>query len=116
RHGKVPAPVELAAYRIVQESLTNALKHAPPGRVHVLVDERDGALHIRVTSPYGERNAPRAPGSGSGLVGMRERTALLGGTFAAGPEASPHGTAWTVRAALPLSEAPGAREAGGEPA
>ncbi|WP_328780411.1 histidine kinase [Streptomyces canus] len=99
-HGAVPAPVELAAYRIVQESLTNALKHACPGRVRVSLTERDGDLTVAVSSPYGDRDGPRAPGSGAGLVGMRERAALLGGTFDAGPD-GPH---WTVRATLPLHE------------
>ncbi|MFF5495499.1 sensor histidine kinase [Streptomyces aquilus] len=98
--GSLPAPVELAAYRIVQESLTNALKHACPGRVTVTVREADGSLALAVTSPYGDRRGPVAPGSGAGLVGMRERVALLGGGFEAGPE----GAAWTVRALLPLTE------------
>ncbi|MFC7893367.1 sensor histidine kinase [Streptomyces sp. NPDC057381] len=103
----LPAPVELAAYRIVQESLTNALKHAAPGTVRVGLTRRDGALHVRVTSPYGGRDTPRAPGSGAGLVGMRERAALLHGTFEAGPVADPGsagGKIWAVRAALPLNE------------
>ncbi|MET9439442.1 histidine kinase [Streptomyces sp. NPDC006610] len=99
-HGAVPAPVELAAYRIVQESLTNALKHAVPGRVAVVLARRDTTLDVRVTSPYGHRNGPRAPGSGAGLIGMRERAALLGGTLEAGPE----GDRWTVHARLPLAE------------
>ncbi|BCM69502.1 MULTISPECIES: sensor histidine kinase [Streptomyces] len=99
-HGTVPAPVELAAYRIVQESLTNALKHAAKGRVQVCLRQRDGVLDIRVTSPYRPGDGPRAPGSGSGLTGMRERAALLGGTFEAGPQ----GTLWAVRATLPLTE------------
>ncbi|MGW0770952.1 sensor histidine kinase [Streptomyces sp. NPDC002676] len=99
-HDRVPAPVELAAYRIVQESLTNALKHAAKGRVDVALRQQSDALHVRVTSPYRPGDRPRAPGSGSGLTGMRERAALLGGSFAAGPE---HGL-WTVRAALPLTE------------
>jgi signal transduction histidine kinase len=87
-HGPVPAPVELAAYRIVQESLTNALKHAAEGPVHVRLRVRDGSLRIRVTSPFRPGDTPRAPGSGAGLTGMRERAALLGGTFEAGPEAT----------------------------
>ncbi|OQR65293.1 two-component sensor histidine kinase [Streptomyces maremycinicus] len=99
-HGEVAAPVELAAYRIVQESLTNALKHACPGRVTVALVQRDGVLDVRVKSPYGRRDGPRAPGSGAGLVGMRERAALLGGTFDAGPEER----CWTVRATFPLVE------------
>ncbi|MFF4545211.1 sensor histidine kinase [Streptomyces sp. NPDC001435] len=99
-HGRVPAPVELAAYRMVQESLTNALKHACPGRVTVRLAQRDGMLDLRVTSPYGHRDAPRAPGSGAGLTGMRERATLLGGRFDAGPEDG----LWTVRATLPVTE------------
>ncbi|MCQ9132611.1 sensor histidine kinase [Streptomyces hilarionis] len=99
-HGTVPTPVEFAAYRIVQESLTNALKHARPGRVTVDLVQHGDALDLRVCSPYGHRGGPRAPGSGAGLVGMRERAALLGGTFAAGPD----GSRWTVRAVLPLAE------------
>ncbi|MFD7129953.1 sensor histidine kinase [Streptomyces sp. NPDC059894] len=97
---RVPAPVGLAAYRIVQESLTNALKHAAPGPVTVALAQRDGVLDVRVTSPYGRRDDPRAPGSGAGLVGMRERAGLLGGSFTAGPD----GARWTVRAVFPLTE------------
>ncbi|MFG2792922.1 sensor histidine kinase [Streptomyces sp. NPDC048419] len=97
---EVPAPVELAAYRIVQESLTNALKHACPGRITVALAQRDGALDVRVTSPYGHRDGPRAPGSGAGLAGMRERVTLLGGTFEAGPA----GALWAVHATLPVTE------------
>jgi signal transduction histidine kinase len=103
-HGTVPAPVELAAYRIVQESLTNALKHASPGRVIVSLAQRDGSLTVTVTSRYGDRDGPSAPGSGAGLVGMRERAALLDGTFEAGPEDSPDGKIWAVRATLPVAE------------
>ena len=103
-HGTVPAPVELAAYRIVQESLTNALKHASPGRVTVALAQQDGSLTVTVASPFGDRDGPRAPGSGAGLVGMQERAALLGGRFEAGPEDSPDGKIWVVRATLPVTE------------
>ncbi|GAA4088641.1 sensor histidine kinase [Streptomyces shaanxiensis] len=103
-HGTVPAPVELAAYRIVQESLTNALKHASPGEVTVALAQRNGSLTVTVTSPFGDRDGPRAPGSGAGLVGMRERVELLGGSFEAGPEGSADGKIWTVRVTLPLTE------------
>ncbi|MEU6863783.1 histidine kinase [Streptomyces sp. NPDC046876] len=97
----LPAPVELAAYRIVQESLTNALKHASPGTVRVRVSRADGLLTVGVDSPYaGEQPGPRAPGSGAGLVGMRERTELLGGEFTAGRA----GPVWQVRAVLPAEE------------
>ncbi len=103
----LPAPVELAAYRIVQESLTNALKHASKGPVHVRLARHAGALRVHVTSPYGAADTPRAPGSGAGLVGMRERAALLHGTFEAGAVADPDvagDTIWAVCATLPLTE------------
>ncbi|WP_432014514.1 sensor histidine kinase [Streptomyces cucumeris] len=101
----LPAPVGLAAYRIVQESLTNALKHAGPGRVEVtLARLPDGPLEVGVTSPYdADRAAPRAPGSGSGLIGMRERVSLLDGTLETGPADGPSGRIWRVRATLPLT-------------
>ncbi|MFG2112766.1 sensor histidine kinase [Streptomyces sp. NPDC048718] len=110
---KLPAPVELAAYRIVQESLTNALKHAPAGPVAVALARDPQTLTVRVTSPYGERPGPRAPGSGAGLVGMRERVALLGGEFEAGPvteegpaadDSTDQAKVWRVRAVLPAEE------------
>ncbi|MFH8488660.1 sensor histidine kinase [Streptomyces longisporoflavus] len=103
---KLPAPVELAAYRIIQESLTNALKHASPGLVTVTLTQRRRALEVRVSSPYGSPAGPRAPGSGAGLVGMRERTELLGGTFESGPEGSADsgdGKVWNVHAILPVA-------------
>ncbi|MEU7132413.1 histidine kinase [Streptomyces sp. NPDC046261] len=102
--GKLPVPVELAAYRIVQESLTNVVKHAAPGPVLVeLTRDGDGAgpLTVRVASVLGGDTGPRAPGAGAGLVGMRERVALLGGTLAAGPVAD-GGKLWEVRAELPV--------------
>ncbi|MER6999549.1 histidine kinase [Streptomyces sp. NPDC000410] len=104
----LPAPVELAAYRIVQESLTNALKHASPGEVSVALAQDAKSFTVRVTSPYGdqgERPGPRAPGSGAGLVGMRERVALLDGRFESGPATAADGTKiWHVRAWLPVEE------------
>ncbi|WP_406145910.1 sensor histidine kinase [Streptomyces sp. NBC_01012] len=101
----LPAPVELAAYRIVQEALTNALKHAAPGRVTVRVGRSDEVLTVEVSSAFGDRPGPRAPGSGAGLVGMRERVALLGGSIEAGPEPRGDGAKiWLVRAQLPVEE------------
>ncbi len=96
-----PAPVELAAYRIVQEALTNAVKHAAPGEVTVTLRQEAAVLRITVTSPFHERTPARAPGSGAGLIGMRERVDLLGGTFEAGPVAPAR---WRVAAELPLQE------------
>ncbi|MFD3524457.1 sensor histidine kinase [Streptomyces sp. NPDC058653] len=105
----LPAPVEMAAYRVVQESLTNALKHAARGAVTVGLERSRQALIVEVVSPYGDRPGPRAPGSGAGLVGMRERVALLEGAFEAGPvTADDDGTKiWRVRAELPVEERSG---------
>ncbi|WP_313896112.1 histidine kinase [Streptomyces sp. YIM 98790] len=101
----LPAPVELAAYRIIQESLTNAVKHAAAGEVVLDIDPRPDMLVLTVTSPLPDhRAAPRAPGAGHGLTGMRERAALLGGTLTAGPGPDP-GT-WRVRAGLPCTAPP----------
>ncbi|MFJ9636236.1 sensor histidine kinase [Streptomyces sp. NPDC101178] len=99
--GALPTPVELAAYRIVQESLTNALKHAAPGPVTVRLGLADEVLTVEVTSVFGSRPGPTAPGSGAGLVGMAERVALLGGTFEAGGVGA---ELWRVRAELPVRE------------
>ncbi|MDQ0793961.1 sensor histidine kinase [Streptomyces sp. B1I3] len=102
--GKLPAPVELAAYRIVQESLTNALKHAAPGPVEVRLGRSGNRLTVEVSSVAGDRPDPRAPGSGAGLAGMRERVALLGGTLEAGPVSGDGTALWRVRAVLPVGE------------
>ncbi|MFJ8043115.1 sensor histidine kinase [Kitasatospora sp. NPDC096147] len=95
--GELPAPVELAAYRIVQEALTNALKHAAPGAVEVRLSYRDEELEILVESPHRAGAGRELPGAGAGLVGMGERAGLLGGGFTAGPVAE----CWVVRAVLP---------------
>ncbi|MFE3937591.1 two-component sensor histidine kinase, partial [Streptomyces goshikiensis] len=70
------------------------------GTVRVEVARADGRLTVRVDSPYGNRPGPRVPGSGAGLVGMRERAELLGGRFDAGAA----GPVWRVEASLPAEE------------
>ena len=86
------------AYRIVQEALTNVLKHAgPTTKAEVRLAHADQMLEIEVTD-RGE-GVSTLPGAGQGLVGMRERTALLGGTFDAGPRP---GGGFAVLARLPL--------------
>jgi signal transduction histidine kinase len=98
-HGEpLPPSVELAGYRIVQESLTNALKHARPGPADVRLARSDGSLSVLVRNPLTDPG-DAVPGAGAGLIGMRERAALLGGTLSAGPEDG-H---WVVRAHLPLT-------------
>lgn len=80
-------PAAEAAYGIVRESLTNALRHAPGGVVDVAVSQRDGTVEVLVTN--GPGTAPGAAGglgSGRGLAGMRERAAATGGALEAGPE------------------------------
>ena len=97
----LPAAVEAAAYRIVQESLTNAVRHAPSARVRVRVAYDDGALAIEVTDdgpPGGARRTDRLPGYG--LAGIRERVALFEGRFTAGPRDD--GPGWRVSAVLPV--------------
>lgn len=80
----LPTGVDLAAYRIVQEALTNVVKHAgPTPKAEVRLAGGDQMLAIEVTDRG--TGASTLPGSGQGLVGMRERAALLGGTFEAGP-------------------------------
>jgi signal transduction histidine kinase len=93
-------PVSLAAYRIVQESLTNVVRHA--GRVPASVGLRldDGYLQVDVVNDAGAGPAAFGDGTGTGLAGMRERAAALGGTLEAGPR--PEG-GFAVRARLPIA-------------
>ena len=95
----VPPGLALAAYRIVQEALTNALKHAPEARVSVRVRRGAGQLDVEVLQAPGAAPHPEREGPGHGLVGMHERVALYGGRLAAGP--GPDG-GFEVRATLPL--------------
>ncbi|MEU3885935.1 sensor histidine kinase [Streptomyces sp. NPDC029041] len=96
---RAPPAVGAAAYRIVQEALTNAVRHAgPEPAVHVELDERQGALHLSVRD---DGTGPSPGGTpGFGLVGMRERARSVGGTLDAGPGT---GGGFEVRAVLPLT-------------
>jgi signal transduction histidine kinase len=91
--------VDLSAYRIIQEALTNALKHAGPARARVTVRYGDNELDVEITDD-GSGVATPAPAGGHGLVGMRERVALFGGDLAAGRRLS---GGYVVRAKLPLA-------------
>ncbi|MBE1593113.1 sensor histidine kinase [Nonomuraea angiospora] len=98
---RLPPAVGLSAYRIVQESLSNAMRHAPGSTVALDVAHRRGELRLRVAN--GPSAAPGAgPGAGHGVAGMRERATLLGGTLDAGPVA---GGGFEVRATLPVTDA-----------
>ena len=96
---QLPAGLDLCAYRVVQEALTNALKHAGPAHAHVLLRYAPRALDVEVRDD-GSGAAPNGNGAGHGLIGMRERVALYGGALRAGPR---EGGGFEVRAHLPLS-------------
>ncbi|MFB9207917.1 sensor histidine kinase [Nonomuraea spiralis] len=100
--GGLPPAVGLSAYRIVQESLSNAMRHAPGSSVTVEITRDDATLRLRVANGLGLSPAA-TPGAGQGLVGMRERAALLGGTLDAGPA---RGGGYQVSAVLPIEEQP----------
>ena len=95
----VPAGVALTAYRIVQESLTNSLRHARAHHAAVTVANHSEVLDIEIADDG--RGGNGAPSRGHGLVGMQERVAVYGGTFAAGPDAS---GGFRVTARLPYGE------------
>jgi MYXO-CTERM domain-containing protein len=100
---ELPAAVDLAAFRIVQESLTNAAKHAPASRVRLHLDDHNGELVIEIENDL-VPGAPAGGGTGTGLVGLHERADAVGGTVTAGPD----GGRWRVRAVLPVPAAAGA--------
>lgn len=97
---ELPAGVGLTVYRIVQEALTNVMKHAGPARVHVSV-RYDDDVHIEVTDDGrgGRPHDADVPSSGQGLIGMRERVELFGGTLSIGPRP---GGGYRVRATIPV--------------
>ncbi|MFL5953363.1 MAG: sensor histidine kinase [Gaiellaceae bacterium] len=97
RREQLPAGLELSAYRIVQEALTNALKHAGDARARVIVRYTSDAVELEVV----DDGSPTLPGDGTGhgLTGMRERVALFGGELEAGRGAD---GGWSLRARLPL--------------
>jgi signal transduction histidine kinase len=98
----LPPPVALAVYRIVQESLTNVVRHA--GRVAATVGLRQdgGYLYVDVINEGGAAAAAFSGGTGAGVTGMRERAAALGGTLDAGPRP---GGGFAVHARLPVEPA-----------
>jgi signal transduction histidine kinase len=97
---KLPQGVGLTVYRIVQESLSNAARHAPGAAISVVVEQEAPYVRITVKNDPPATSQPRADGTGHGLAGMRERVALLGGQLRTGPE--PDG-GFAVRAVLPAT-------------
>ena len=114
----LPAEVDLAAYRIIQESLTNAIRHAGPATAGVTLTYRDRWLLIEVADTgrgvpsLAQKDVGGAdqPQAGHGLVGMRERAATAGGTLYAGPTSGASGGGFTVTAELPFGPPDGAED------
>ena len=94
---QLPPGVDLSAYRIVQEALTNALKHAGPATARVVVRYRENDLELEIADTGAGASA--SDGEGHGLAGMRERVSLYGGKIETGPR---DGGGFAVRARLPL--------------
>jgi signal transduction histidine kinase len=92
----LPADIDASAFRIIQEAVTNVVRHAGTGQCQVAIDQRNGQLSIEVTDS-GRGGSPA--GTGYGITGMRERAALLGGDFSAGPRP---GGGFRVAARLPV--------------
>jgi signal transduction histidine kinase len=98
RAAELPPSVELSAYRIVQEALTNTLKHAHASTARVDVRQTNGSLEIAVVD-NGRGDDGGVPGHG--IIGMRERAAMFGGSLSAGPAP---GGGFAVHASIPLGE------------
>ena len=98
----MPDGVVLAGYRVVQEALTNVVKHAAGSSATVRVDYGSAHLSIEVTDTGGTRPPSADAGSGRGLIGLRERLALYGGTLDAGPRIR---GGYRLEAVIPLAPA-----------
>lgn len=99
--GQLPATVETAAYRIVQEALTNVIRHAQATHVAITIDQAGPLLRVQISDNGMAQPVPVTPGSG--IVGMTERARLLGGTLTAAPQP---GGGFAVTARLPVEESP----------
>jgi signal transduction histidine kinase len=104
-HGRLTPAASDVAYRVVQEALTNALKHAPGAPVDVAISETGRQVTVEVVNaaPESAPSGLEAAGGSHGLTGMRDRVAACGGSFTAGP--TPAG-GWRVSAQLPCAAAP----------
>ena len=99
RLDQIPTAVDLVAYRVVQEALTNVVKHARPARAYVSIDVGAHTVDMTIADDGAQVSALVLPTSGHGLIGMRERVVLFGGTLTSGPRP---GGGFEVRASLPL--------------
>jgi signal transduction histidine kinase len=97
----VPDAVGLTGFRVVQEALSNALRHAPGSAIAVTVTEDGHDLRVRITNTAPARSEEPTPGARLGLAGIRERAAALGGTATSGP--TPDG-GFELAATLPVGE------------
>jgi signal transduction histidine kinase len=111
RRYPLPPGLDLAAFRVIQEALTNVLKHAGPTRTTVHIDYGESTLSVDVADAGRTSPAPAPPipqGTGRGLIGLRERISLYGGELDAGPRP---GAGWRVRARFPVDPAIAAQAA-----
>jgi signal transduction histidine kinase len=110
---ELPAGLDLAAYRVVQEALTNVVKHSAGAPTEVSVHYRADAVEVRIADRGGGSLTTRLGGSGHGLVGMRERVRMYGGELRAGRR---RGGGFEVQVRLPLEgEEDAALTAGARP-
>ena len=100
-HAELPAAIDVSVYRIVQEALTNVLKHAGRARADVTIGCADSSVTIEITDNGTNEHGDRVPAGGHGLAGMRARAAIFGGELQAGPRP---GGGFAVRARLPLDD------------
>jgi signal transduction histidine kinase len=100
--GPLPSGIELTVYRLVQEALTNTVKHAAGAAVRVLVEYAGDHLRVEVTDTGGRSGATGGTGTGRGLIGLRERLSVYGGTLQAGPRLT---GGYRVQARIPVEVA-----------
>ncbi|PSK91762.1 signal transduction histidine kinase [Murinocardiopsis flavida] len=100
--GDLSASLRTTAHRVVQEGVTNVIKHAAPADVTVTVLRTGASLSVEVVNGPPERTRERFDGTGLGLLGLRERTGIFAGTLTSGPET---GGGWRLRATFPLDPA-----------
>ena len=103
RLDQVPAAIGLVAYRVVQEALTNVVKHARPATARVAISVGAQSLDLRITDDGAPSATPALPGTGHGLIGMRERVALYGGHLKSAHQSD---GGFEVHATIPLRTEP----------